>query len=59
MGEQQAAKVVCMKARVLAARVMGGEPDLAAAGWEGEILVCFLLGSAIEGEFLLPHFGVD
>ena len=57
VGEQQAAKVVRMKARVLAARVMGGEPDLAAAGWEWEILACFLLGSAIEGEFLQPHFG--
>lgn len=32
--QQQAAKAVRMKARALAARVMGGEPDLAAAGWE-------------------------
>ncbi|MEG3910185.1 hypothetical protein QT979_20385 [Microcoleus sp. w2-18bC1] len=55
--EQQAAKAVRLKARVLAARVMGGEPNLTAAGWESEIRVCFLLGSAIEGEFLEPHFG--
>lgn len=32
--EQQAAKAIRMKAKALAARVMGGEPDLAAAGWE-------------------------
>jgi len=56
-GEQQVAKAVLLKARVLGARVTGGEPDLAAAGWEAEIRVCFLLGSAIEGEFLRPHFG--
>ncbi|MEG3930906.1 hypothetical protein QT990_06560 [Microcoleus sp. T3_B1] len=47
--EQQAAKAVRLKARALAARVTGGEPDLAAAGWESEIRVCFLLGSAMEG----------
>ncbi|HSF76925.1 MAG TPA: hypothetical protein VLA84_24240 [Microcoleus sp.] len=55
--EQQAAKAVRLKARALAARVMGEEPDLTAAGWESEIRVCFLLDSAIEGEFLGPHFG--
>ncbi|MEG5163933.1 hypothetical protein QUB37_26490 [Microcoleus sp. AT3-A2] len=32
--EQQAAKAVPLKARALAARVTGGEPDLAVAGWE-------------------------
>jgi hypothetical protein len=42
--EQQAAKAVRLKARALAARVMGEEPDLAVAGWESEIRVCFLLG---------------
>ncbi|MEG3837897.1 hypothetical protein [Microcoleus sp. Z1_C3] len=57
VGEQQAAKAVRLKARALAARVMGEEPDLAVAGWESEIRVCFLLGSAMEGEFLGPHFG--
>ena len=42
--EQQAAKAVRLKARALAARVMGEEPDLAVSGWESEIRVCFLLG---------------
>ncbi|MEG4031264.1 MULTISPECIES: hypothetical protein [unclassified Microcoleus] len=55
--EQQAAKAVRLKARVLAARVMGGEPNLTAPGWESEIRICFLLDSAIEGEFLRDHFG--
>ncbi|MGB7894243.1 MAG: hypothetical protein WCF82_20385 [Microcoleus sp.] len=32
--EQQAAKAVPLKARALAARVTGGDPDLAVAGWE-------------------------
>ncbi|MEG4171911.1 hypothetical protein [Microcoleus sp. S13_C3] len=55
--EQQAAKAVRLKARALAARVTGGDADFAAAGWESAIRVGFLLGSAIEGEFLGSHFG--
>ena len=50
------AKAVGPQAGALRARVLGGEADFAAAGWEWEILVCFLLGSATEREFL-PHFG--
>ncbi|MEG4501540.1 hypothetical protein QUB05_30830 [Microcoleus sp. F10-C6] len=55
--EQQVAKAVGLEVGTLGALAMGGQPDLAAAGWESEILVCFLLGSAIEGEFLGPDFG--
>lgn len=55
--EQQAAKAVGLEAGALGALVMGGQPDLAAAGWESQILVCFLLGSAIEREFLGSDFG--
>jgi len=35
---------------------MGGEADFAAAGWEWQILVCFLLGSATDREFRGAEF---
>lgn len=50
-----AATTVLEEAEALEVGVLGGELELAAAGWEGEILVCFLLNSEIEREFL-PHF---
>jgi hypothetical protein len=54
--QQQAAKAVRPEAKALGARVMGGEADFAAAGWEWQILVCFLLGSATDREFLGAEF---
>jgi hypothetical protein len=35
---------------------MGGEADFAAAGCQWQILVCFLLGSATDREFLGAEF---
>jgi hypothetical protein len=54
--EQQAAKAVGPPAKALGAQVLGGEADFAAAGWEWQILVCFLLGSATDREFLGAEF---
>jgi hypothetical protein len=54
--QQQAAKAVRPEAKALGARVLGGEADFPAAGWEWEILVCFLLGSATDREFLGAEF---
>ncbi len=54
--QQQAAKAVQAPAKALGARVLGGEADFATAGWEWEILVCFLLGLATDREFLGAEF---
>ena len=35
---------------------MGGEADFVAAGWEWQILICFLLGSATDREFRGAEF---
>jgi hypothetical protein len=55
-GAEQATKAVRPPAKALGARVLGGEADFAAAGWEWHILVCFLLGSATDREFLGAEF---